>query len=59
MRAYDIPNYDNWLNSNNPYDRDYELEEEREYHLENISVLKTEEDIEEYLFYHNIEDPRE
>ena len=58
MRAYDLPNYDNWLNSNNPYDRDYELEEEREYHLENISVLKTEEDIEEYLFYHKIEDPR-
>ena len=59
MRAYDLPNYDNWLNSNNPYDRDYELEEEREYHLENISVLKTEEDIEEYLFYHKIKDPRE
>ena len=59
MRAYDLPNYDNWLNSNNPYDRDYEIEEEREYHLENISVLKTEEDIEEYLFYHKIEDPRE
>ena len=59
MRQFDLPNYDNWLNSNNPYDREYELEEEREYHLENISVLKTEEDIEEYLFYHNIEDPRE
>ena len=59
MRQYDLPNYDNWLNSNNPYDREYELEEEREYHLENISVLKTEEDIEEYLFYHNIDDPRE
>ena len=59
MRGYDLPNYDNWLNSNNPYDREYELEEEREYHLENISVLKTEEDIEEYLFYHNIDDPRE
>jgi len=59
MRQYDLPNYDNWLNSNNPYDREYELEEKREYHLENISVLKTEEDIEEYLFYHNIEDPRE
>ena len=52
-------NYDNWLNSNNPYDRDYELEEEREYHLENISVLKTEEDIEEYIRYYKIEDPRE
>jgi hypothetical protein len=59
MRQYDLPNYDNWLNSNNPYDREYEIEEEREYHLENISVLKTEEDIEEYLFYHKIEDPRE
>jgi hypothetical protein len=59
MRAYDLPNYDNWLNSNNPYDRDYELEEEREYHLENISVLKTEEDIEEYIRYYKIEDPRE
>ena len=59
MRQYDIPNYDNWLNSNNPYDRDYELEEEREYHLENISVLETEEDIEEYIRYHKIEDPRE
>jgi hypothetical protein len=52
-------NYDNWLNSNNPYDTDYELEEEREYHLENISVLKTEEDIEEYIRYYKIEDPRE
>ena len=59
MRQYDLPNYDNWLNSNNPYDREYEIEEEREYHLENISVLKTEEDIEEYMFYHKIEDPRE
>ena len=52
-------NYDNWLNRYNPYDKDYELEEEREYHLENISVLKTEEDIEEYIRYHKIEDPRE
>ena len=59
MRQYDLPNYDNWLNSNNPYDRDYEMEQEREYHLENISVLKTEEDIEEYLRYYKIEDPRE
>ena len=59
MRAYDLPNYDNWLNRYKPYDREYEIEEEREYHLENISVLKTEEDIEEYLRYHKIEDPRE
>ena len=59
MRQYDLPNYDNWLSRYNPYDRDYEIEEEREYHLENISVLKTEEDIEEYLRYYKIEDPRE
>jgi hypothetical protein len=59
MRQYDLPNYDNWLNRYNPYDRDYEIEEEREYHLENISVLKTEEDIEEYIRYHKIEDPRD
>ena len=52
-------NYDSYINRYNPYDREYEIEEEREYHLENISVLKTEEDIEEYLFYHKIEDPRE
>ena len=51
--------YDNWLNSNNPYDlADYE-QREKEYHLENISVLETEEEVEEYLFYYNIEDPRE
>ena len=54
-------NYDTWLSQ--PYeDHYYEAEKERrerEYHLENISVLKTEEEIEEYLDYYHIEDPRE
>ena len=32
-------NYDNWLNRHNPYDKDYEREEERAYHLENIKDM--------------------
>lgn len=56
-----MSSYDNWLTD--PYEQHYyEAEKERrerEYHLENISVLKTEEDIEDYLFYYNIDDPRE
>ena len=51
-------NYDNWLNSNNPYDKDYELEQEREYHLEAIEGLD-EDEVQDYLFANRIEDPRE
>jgi len=54
-------NYDTWLSD--PYEQHYyEAEKERrekEYHLENISVLETEEEIEEYLLDNRIEDPRE
>jgi len=50
-------NYDNWLNSNNPYDLADEEEREREYHLEQIEGLD-EEEIEDYLFAERIEDPR-
>ena len=50
-------NYDNWLNRHNPYDKDYELEEERAYHLEKIKDLD-EEEIHDYLFFNRIEDPR-
>ena len=50
--------YDNWLNSNNPYDKDYELEQEREYHLEKIDGLD-EDEVQDYLFANRIEDPRE
>ena len=58
MRAYDLPNYDNWLNSTNPYDKDYEREEERAYHLDKIKDMD-EEEIHDYLFHNRIEDPRE
>jgi len=51
-------NYDNWLNRYNPYDKDYEREEERAYHLEKIKDLD-EEEIHDYLFFNRIEDPRE
>ena len=51
-------NYDNWLNSNNPYDLYDEEEREREYHLEAIDGLD-EEEIEDYLFANRIDDPRE
>jgi len=57
MRAYDLPNYDSWLNSNNPYDLADEEEREREYHLEQIEGLD-EEEIEDYLFAERIDDPR-
>ena len=50
--------YDNWLNRHNPYDKDYEREEERAYHLEKIKDLD-EEEIHDYLFFNRIEDPRE
>ena len=53
-------NYDTWL-SQSYEDHYYEAEKERrekEEHLENISVLN-EEEIEEYLDYHNIKDPRD
>jgi hypothetical protein len=57
--------YDNWLTE--PYEQEYyesekeRIEEEKRIkeHLENLSVLKTEEEIEEYLDYYNIKDPRE
>ena len=51
-------NYDNWLNSNNPYDKDYELEQEREYHLEKIEGLD-EDEVQDYLYTNRIDDPRE
>ena len=51
-------NYDNWLNRHNPYDKDYEREEERAYHLDKIKDMD-EEEINDYLFFNRIEDPRE
>ena len=57
MRAYDLPNYDSYINRHNPYDDADEEEREREYHLEQIKGL-TEEEIEDYLFAERIDDPR-
>lgn len=57
MRNYDLPNYDNWLNANNPYDLHDEEEREREYHLQAIDGLD-EEEVEEYLYANKVEDPR-
>ena len=66
-RSWDIPedikynkmnSYDNWLNSNNPYDLYDEEEREREYHLQAIEGLD-EDEVQEYLFANRTEDPRE
>ena len=50
-------NYDSWLNSNNPYDLADEEEREREWILEEIEGLD-EDEIEDFLFEHRLEDPR-
>jgi len=50
-------NYDRWLNSNNPYDLADEEEREREWILEEIEGLD-EDEIEDFLFEHRLEDPR-
>jgi len=50
--------YDNWLNSNNPYDLHDEEEREREYHLQAIEGLD-EDEVQDYLFANRTEDPRE
>lgn len=46
MRAYDLPNYDNWLNSNNPYDD--ETDEELEEHLETMRKMDNIDDQKDY-----------
>jgi len=50
-------NYDCWLNSNNPYDLADEEEREREWILEEIEGLD-EDEIEDFLFEHRLDDPR-
>ena len=47
MRAYDLPNYDNWLNRYNPYD-DEDIDEELEEHLENLRAMDYEDDQRDY-----------
>ena len=51
--------YDNWLNSNNPYDLHDEEERERDWLLEEIKEFEgDEEEIEHWLRWHGYEDPR-
>jgi hypothetical protein len=50
-------NYDSWLNANNPYDEADEQEREREWILEEIEGLD-EDEIEDFLFEHRLDDPR-
>ena len=52
-----VCNYDSWLNSNNPYDLADEEEREREWILEEIEGLD-EDEIEDFLFEHRLDDPR-
>jgi hypothetical protein len=56
-------NYDQWLNSNNPYDlldeEERKDEEERELLLDDLEYFDTEEEIQEYLSKNNFEDPRD
>jgi plasmid maintenance system antidote protein VapI len=59
MRAYDLPNYDSWLNSNNPYDLADEEEQEREWLLEEIKEFDGDEEaIEDWLRREGYDDPR-
>lgn len=52
-------NYDNWLNSNNPYDLHDEEERERDWLLKEIKEFEgDEEEIEHWLRWHGYEDPR-
>ena len=46
MRAYDLPNYDSWLNRYNPYDD--ETDEELEEHLEKMRAMDHEDDQRHY-----------
>ena len=53
MRAYDITNYDNWLNRYNPYD-DEDMDEELEEHLEKMREMEHEDDQRDYCDNHHL-----
>jgi len=52
MRAYDIPNYDSYINRHNPYDD--EIDEELEEHLEAMRQMDEEEDQRNYCDDHHL-----
>jgi hypothetical protein len=53
MRAYDLPNYDSYINRYNPYDD--ELDEELEEHLENLRAMDYEDDQRDYCEAYKID----
>ena len=53
MRAYDLPNYDSWLNRYNPYDN--ETDEELEEHLETMRKMDNIDDQKDYCDENRIE----
>jgi len=52
MRAYDIPNYDSYINRYNPYDD--ELDEELEEHLEKMCTMEEEDEQKDYCDNHHL-----
>ena len=53
MRAYDIPNYDSYINRYNPYDD--ELDEELEEHINNLREMDHEDDQRDYCEAYKID----
>ena len=50
MRAYDLPNYDSYINRHNPYDDEYD--EELEEHLEKMREMDNIDDQKDYCDKH-------
>ena len=53
MRAYDLPNYDSYINRHNPYD-DEDIDETLEEHLENLRAMDYEDDQRDYCDDHHL-----
>ena len=54
MRAYDIPNYDSYINRYNPYD-DEDIDETLEKHLEKMRAMDYEDDQKDYCEAYKID----
>ena len=54
MRAYDLPNYDSYINRYNPYD-DEDIDETLEEHLENLRAMDYEDDQKDYCEAYKID----
>ena len=53
MRAYDLPNYDSYINRYNPYDDEHD--ETLEEHLENLRAMDYEDDQRDYCEAYKID----